>query len=73
LCSFRLPLTAFGLDRAVDVISAQGKAYEGIIAHFGQSFQCHVVYSLDRKLVVLLNQDGTHEAYDVSPTYEHFK
>ena len=40
------------------------QADEGIIAHCGQSFQCHVAGSLDSPFVVLLKQDGTYEAYD---------
>jgi hypothetical protein len=39
------------------------QADEGIIAHCGQSFQCHVAGSLDSPFVVLLKQDGADEAY----------
>jgi hypothetical protein len=41
-----------------------GHADEGIIAHCGQSFQCHVAGSLDSPFIVLLKQDGADEACD---------
>jgi hypothetical protein len=39
------------------------QADEGIIAHCGQSFQCHLAGSLDSRFIVLLKQDGADEAY----------
>jgi hypothetical protein len=41
-----------------------GHADEWIIAHCGQSFQCHVAGSLDSPFIVLLKQDGADEACD---------
>jgi hypothetical protein len=38
LCSFRLPLTTFGLDRAVDVISAQRESLRGDHRSFWPEF-----------------------------------
>jgi hypothetical protein len=41
-----------------------GQPDDGIIADGRDGFQCHVTSTLDRPLVVLLEQDGVDEALD---------